>query len=349
MTRAFAKSNGPRSVSAYITNVGWGIHDDDAYSHAHRPGDYRRGVSVVVPVFRSTSTLPVLVSRISTALADVPNEILLVDDGSPADTWATVQELAEANENVIGIRLGRNVGQHNALLAGVRAARFDVTVTIDDDLQNPPEEIPTLLAGLVDGVDVVYGTPLAVAQRRWRQNSSLWTRTLMASALGAENAARMTSFRAFRTRLRVGFDGELGPAVSLDALLSWSTSKFASVTVEHHPRAEGRSNYTLRRLLRFAIDTATGYSAVPLQLAMGLGLLTALFGVGVLAWVIGRLLVTGTSVPGFPFLASIIAIFAGVQLVTLGVIGEYLARMHFRVMRKPSYVVTESAGTEPPR
>ena len=306
--------------------------------------DLPAGVSVVVPCYRSVETLPVLAERVHAALAGVDHEVVMVDDGSPSETWAALSALAASDGRVVALRLGRNSGQHNALLAGVRAARFATVVTIDDDLQNPPEEIPLLLGALVQGVDVVYGTPQQVAQRAWRRLSSLGTRTLLAAALGAENATRISSFRAFRTSLRDGFDADLGPSVSLDALLTWSTSKFSSVTVAHHDRAGGRSNYTLRKLVRFALDVATGYSAVPLQIALSLGLLTALFGVVVLVWVLVRLAITGDSVPGFPFLASIIAIFSGVQLVTLGIIGEYLARMHFRVMRKPTYVVAERAG-----
>lgn len=303
-------------------------------------------VSVVVPVYRSVDTLPLLVARVHAALADRPHEVVFVDDGSPEATWEMVATLARNDPRVVGLRFGRNAGQHSALLAGVRAARYPITVTIDDDLQNPPEQIPTLLAALTDDVDVVYGSPEKVAQRGWRRASSAAIRALMASALGAENAARMSSFRAFRTRLRDGFEADLGPSVSLDALLSWSTSKFGSVTVPHHERADGSSNYTFRRLLRFALDVATGYSAVPLQIAMGLGLLTAVFGFGVLVFVVGRAVTTSASVPGFPFLASIIAVFSGVQLITIGIIGEYLARMHFRIMRKPSYVVAEQIRSD---
>lgn len=302
------------------------------------------GVSVVVPVFRTTDGLRELVRRVHGALTGTLHEIIFVDDGSPPATWQVVQELARADSSVVGLRLGRNSGQHSALLAGVRTAQYPVVVTIDDDLQNPPEEIPRLIAALADGVDVVYGSPHRVAQRRWRSVSSSLTRLLMSSSLGAANASRMSSFRAFRTSLRDGFDAELGPAVSLDALLSWSTSRFGSVPVEHHARSEGASNYTFRKLVRFAFDTATGYSAVPLQLAMTVGAATATFGVGVLAWVVGRMVITGESVPGFPFLASIITIFSGAQLLALGLIGEYLARMHFRVMRKPTYVIAETTS-----
>ena len=302
------------------------------------------GVSVVVPVYRSTDTLPVLVDRLDAALTGVPHEIVLVDDGSPSATWAVVRGLAASHSHVVGVRLGRNAGQHSALLAGVRAARYELTATLDDDLQNPPEELPGLLAALTDEVDVVYGRPRAVAQRRWRRGGSNGLRTVMSGVLGVEHAALLSSYRVFRTALRDGFAADLGPGVSLDALLSWSTSRFIAHDVAHHDRAVGRSNYTFRRLLRFAIDIATGYSALPLQVATTVGIATSLFGLVLLVWVLGRLALSGGSPPGFPFLASMIAIFSGVQLMTLGIIGEYLARMHFRVMRRPSYVVAERVG-----
>ncbi len=315
-------------------------HDLERASWEQR-GRLLPGVSVVVPVFRSGPTLKPLVDRIATTLSGVPHEVILVDDGSPPETWRAVSQLARNDDRVVGVRLGRNFGQHNALVAGVRHAAFDVVVTLDDDLQNPPEEIPKLLAALVDDIDVVYGVAPTAAQDRWRRMAGSVIRWAMAGVLGAQDAARMSAFRAFRTDLRAAFSGEIGPSVSLDALLSWGTSRFSSVDVEHHERAEGRSNYSFRSLVRFAVDTATGYSSVPLQVATSLGLAAAVFGFGVLLWVLGRVLISGTAVPGFAFLASTIAIFAGAQLLTLGIVGEYLARIHFRVMRKPTYVVGE--------
>lgn len=308
------------------------------------PDALRPGVSVVVPVYRSDRTLAPLVDRVAAALASAPDwEILLVDDGSGGATWPTVQELAATHANVRGVRLSRNYGQHNALVAGLRAARFDTTVTIDDDLQNPPEEIPRLLARLDEGdLDVVYGVPEQAEQALWRRLAGRMSRRAMRSVLGMKSAPEVTSFRAFCTRLRDAFDGQLGTNVALDALLSWGTTRFGSVAVSHAPRTEGASNYTFGKLVRFMLDTTTGYSAVPLQVASIAGLITALFGIVILVWAVGRPLVTGQSVPGFPFLASIIAIFSGVQLFTLGIIGEYLARMHFRIMSKPTYVVSET-------
>lgn len=298
--------------------------------------------SVVVPVYRSVATLETLVVRTREALGDCPHEIIFVDDGSPSATWETLTRLTERFDDVRALRLGRNFGQHNALLAGIRVARHPVIVTIDDDLQNPPEEIPTLLAALQqDRVDVVYGVAPVASHSWWRNWTSRVGKSAITRIMGAGNASQMSTFRAFRTDLRECFNVDLGPDVSIDALLWWSTDQFSTALVRHDERADGVSNYTLRRLLKYFIDIATGYSAVPLRLATCIGLCTASFGLGVLGWVAGRLLITGSSVPGFPFLASTIAIFAGAQLICLGVIGEYLAKVHFRVMRKPSYFVRE--------
>ena len=311
------------------------------------------GISVVVPVYRSTVTLPELVRRTSAVLEPLgPFEIVFVDDGSPADSWSTIEGLCAEYAFVRGLRLSRNFGQHNALVAGTREAQFATVVTIDDDLQNPPEEIPRLVAELRDGdFDVVYGVPEHVEQSLFRRAAGRITRIALSSGLGVDSAPDVSSFRAFRADLRDAFSGSVGTNVSLDALLSWGGARFGSVKVRHDPRTVGSSNYSLGRLVRFAIDTTTGYSALPLQLASILGLVMAGFGVLILAYVMINPLITGRSVEGFPFLASIIAIFSGVQLFTLGVIGEYLARMHFRVMNKPTYVirqVAEPSGGEAP-
>ena len=162
--------------------------------------------------------------------------------------------------------------------------------------------------------------------------------------MGAGTARHVSAFRAFRTDLRQAFAGYQSPSVSLDVLLTWGTTRFAAIPVRHDPRRLGESNYTFRRLVILALDMMTGFSTWPLRLASLIGLGVTLFGVAVLAYVLGRYLIAGYSVPGFPFLASTIAIFSGAQLFALGIIGEYLARMHFRIMNKPTYVVWEAAG-----
>jgi undecaprenyl-phosphate 4-deoxy-4-formamido-L-arabinose transferase len=304
-----------------------------------------RAVSVLVPTYKSPETLLAVAERIRRLTWFTPDsEVIFIDDGNADKTWSILLEIARVHPFVRAIRLSRNVGQHAALLAGVREARHPVIATLDDDLQNPPEELAHLLKALTDDVDVVYGVPRKIKQPIWRSVASVAAKRLMQKALGFSSAVDISSFRVFRSQLRDGFNNDLGPGVSLDALLSWSTSRFTSVEVEHHKRKTGKSNYNFWKLFRFMLDTITGFSTVPLRLATGLGLTTIALSVGVLVWVLGRPLITGDSVPGFPFLAATIAIFSGTQLLVLGVIGQYIGRMHFRVMNKPTYTVAERTG-----
>lgn len=299
-------------------------------------------VSVVVPVYRSEQTLQELVTRISSALQEYDFEIILVDDASGDGSWQKISSLAKENPNILGIRLGRNSGQHGALLAGVRMAKFNTTVTLDDDLQNSPEEIEKLISELKPNVDVVYGVSAEIKQSFYRRLGSKIVRKFFSSALGFNSAVTMSSFRAFRTVLRDGFNTQLGPNISLDALLTWSTTRFAVAKVRHDERKIGSSHYTFRKLVRFMIDMTTGYSALPLRLATAIGFMSIALGILLLLYVVGRPLLSGGSVPGFPLLASSIIIFSGVQIFLLGVLGEYIGRMHFRVMNKPTYMIAES-------
>lgn len=303
-------------------------------------------MSVVVPVYNSEGTLPTLVERLLAVLGAAPSsaEIILVNDGSRDGSGAAIERLSREHPAVVAIQLMRNYGQHNALLCGIRAARHDVVVTLDDDLQNPPEEIPRLLAELDRGFDVVYGS--APGQHGlWRTLASAVLRLTLRGAMGVESARHVSPFRAFRTRLRDAFAEYRSPFVSIDVLLTWGTTRFGFVAVRQDPRVIGRSNYTLGRLVRLALDMATGFSTLPLRLASWVGFVFTLFGVAVLGYVLFWYVRLGFSVPGFPFLASIISIFAGAQLLAIGLIGEYLSRMHFRTMDRPPYVTRGRTGT----
>lgn len=299
-------------------------------------------LSIVIPVFRSGRILFDLYDRIAATISQIGiknYEILFVEDGGGDDSWEIIQRIAEKDRRVRGIRLSRNYGQHNALLCGIRAARYEVIVTMDDDLQNPPEEIPRLLAKLSEGHDVVYGTPESGQHGLLRNMASSITKYALQGAMGAETARKVSAFRAFRTHIRKSFEDYHSPFVCIDVLLTWGTTNFASVTVKHHPRQSGVSGYTLRKLITHAVNMITGFSTLPLQVASIIGFIFALFGMVLLGYVIGRYLISGVSVPGFTFLASIIAIFSGVQLFALGIIGEYLARMYLRTMDRPPYVI----------
>jgi undecaprenyl-phosphate 4-deoxy-4-formamido-L-arabinose transferase len=304
------------------------------------------GLSVVIPVYNSEAICAELIARLGKVLDGLAPryEVVLVNDGSRDGSWVRICALAQEHSWVRGVNLMRNYGQHNALLCGIREARHEIIVTMDDDLQHPPEEIPKLLQALGPDDDVVYGTPQHQRHGLWRDVASQVTKLALQSAMGVGIARNVSAFRAFRTRVRDAFTHYQGPFVSIDVLLTWGTTRFVSVPTRLDPRRQGLSNYTVRKLITHAFNMLTGFSTVPLQVASVMGFVLTLFGVGVLVFVLARYLLVGDPVPGFPFLASVIAIFSGAQLFALGIIGEYLARMHFRMMARPTYSVRSTTS-----
>lgn len=308
-------------------------------------------ISVVIPVYRGAATIGNVVNGLLDTLPTITEtyEIILVEDGTPdnGETWHAVHEIAQTNPSVRAYRMMRNYGQHNALLCGIRAAYHDIIVTMDDDGQHPPEEIKPMLAHLDSGFDVVYGKPAVKQHGLGRRLGSSLIRFALRSAVGSEAARDASAFRVFKTYLRDAFASYTSPYVSLDVLLSWGTTRFSAVAVEHRQRQAGQSTYSVRKLVQLAITMLTGFSTTPLRLASLLGFGLTLFGILMLGYVIvARLLNPGEGVPGFTFLASIIAIFSGAQMFTIGIIGEYLMRMHFRLMDKPTYVVRAISASE---
>lgn len=304
-------------------------------------------ISVVIPVYQSEKSLPPLIEQLETALKalSLPDfEVIVVNDASRDNSWKVIQTLSVEKPWIRGICLMRNYGQHNAVLCGIRAARFPVVVTIDDDLQHPPGEIVKLLNALTDETDVVYGTPEKEQHGLWRDLASVVTKMALQSAMGTTIARKVSAFRLFRTKLRDAFATYSSPYVSIDVLLTWGSTRFTSVKVRHDPRTIGKSNYTFSKLARHAMNMITGFSAVPLRLATFIGFGFALFGGLLLVYLLINYFVTGGGVQGFTFLASVISLFSGVQLFALGIMGEYLARMHFRMMDRPSYTVRVVTG-----
>ena len=306
-------------------------------------------LSIVIPVYNGAATIAELVRQLSLYLPTVAStyEIILINDGSRDGSREVLAQLAETDPRVLSLDLMRNYGQHNALLCGIRAARQPVVVTMDDDLQHPPEELVHLLRHLSHGFDVVYGTPVSQQHGLLRGIASRLTKAVLQGAMGADTATKVSAWRALRREVCAGFESYQNTFVSIDVLLTWGTTRFSSVTVRHEPRSIGQSNYTVGALLRHALNMLTGFSTLPLQLASFVGFFFTLFGIGVLLYVLIRYFVSGGSIPGFPFLASIIALFSGAQLFALGIIGEYLARMHSRSMDRPAYVVRHSTGERP--
>lgn len=309
-------------------------------------------ISVVIPVYRGAQTIRELAAELSDALPKITPtyEVIMVEDDGGDDSWQVIQDLSAQYPWLRGIKLMRNAGQHAALLCGIRAAQYDIIVTMDDDLQHPPSQIAPLLAHLQKGHGVVYGVPLDRRQNAGRSLGSFMIRFALSSAMGVDTARHVSAFRIFHTYLRDAFADYQSPHVSIDVLLSWGTKDFSYTLVEHRPRTVGTSGYTLRRLVSLAITMLTGFSVLPLRLASYLGFAMTLFGIALLIYIIPvRALLFGLgldTVPGFTFLASVISIFLGAQMFTIGIIGEYLARMHFRLMDKPAYVIHQQTSKE---
>jgi glycosyltransferase involved in cell wall biosynthesis len=301
--------------------------------------------SVVVPVYNSEGSLAELVRQVREALApiSVRYEIILVNDGSRDGSWCVIQDLAREFPEVRGLHMMRNYGQHNALLCGIRAARHEVVITLDDDLQHPPAEIPRLLSALTPDYDVVYGVPEEMPHSLFRNLLSRGTKGALARAMGLSNVRDVSAFRVFRTELRRAFASFQSPNLVLDVLLSWGTSRFGSLKVRHEPRRFGKSGYTFGKLFNQFMFLLTGFSTAPLRLASIIGFVFTLLGLLVFVYVTVQYFVVG-SVPGFPFLASLISLFSGAQLFALGIIGEYLARMFHRSMERPTYVLSSEIG-----
>lgn len=306
-------------------------------------------LSIVIPCFNSENSLSLVVEQIffqftsKNINSNIDSfEVVLVDDGSSDQTSLVAANLANKYSEVKDIVLQRNFGQHAATIAGIRAASGEIIVTTDDDLQHPASEIHKLIQPIISGdADLVYAVPLKEEHGFFRSFASRSVKRLL-QASGVSNATSVGSFRAFRSRLKVGFEEASDPFVNLDVLLSWTTTRVSAVKVEMPHRQIGSSNYSFAKLLKYAGNMITGYGVLPLQIATYLGIFVALVGVCNIIFQIADYFSNSHIVEGYTSIVSLICLFSGTQLLMIGVIGQYLGRVHFRTMRKPMYLVRKS-------
>jgi undecaprenyl-phosphate 4-deoxy-4-formamido-L-arabinose transferase len=275
--------------------------------------------------------------------------VVLVVDGSTDGTADVANKLAATHREVRAIELRRNYGQHNALLAGILRAKYEVVVTMDDDLQHRADQIPAMLVPIARGeADLVYGVPSEEEHGMWRSAASRTVKRALALA-GVPAAEDVSAFRAFWTAQREGFQHIQDPYVSLDVMLSWTTTSISRVVVQMDQRLIGTSSYSVRALVRHALNMITGYSNVPLRLVAWLGGMCALIGAVLGAVVIWKYASGDTTVAGFTTIAAMVAVFSGAQMLSLGIIGEYVGRLHTRSTGKPSFVVKTDSDNPSPR
>ena len=300
-------------------------------------------LSVVIPVYRSEPVLEALMARLLPVLdgLGVEYEIVFVEDGSPDRAWRVLESLQAGNPGrVVAIQLMRNYGQHNALMCGFRHARGRYVVTMDDDLQNPPEEIPKLLGVIRDSdLDLVYGGIDSKQHARWRNAGSALVNAFYRYTF--KTRVTITSFRIVRREL---IDSILPYNLNftfIDGLFAWNTRRVGEVLVEHHPRTSGRSGYNLGRLAALGLNLLTNFSIVPLRVVSGFGLIAAVGGFVLAVFYLVQYLRSSIGVPGYASIIIVMLILGGLQLLSMGVMGEYIGRMHINVNNMPQYVVRQ--------
>jgi len=304
-------------------------------------------VSVVVPVYRSEATLETLTDRLLAVLEGLglSHEIVFVDDGSPDGSWVILEGLRAAHPGrVVAVQLMRNFGQHNALMCGFRYARGRYVVTMDDDLQNPPEEVAKLLHAIeAGGYDLVYGRYDSEKKHSgWRNLGSAVVNAFY--RLVFRNGVTVTSLRVIRRALLDSIFTYNLNFTFVDGLLAWNTQRIGSVAVEHHPRATGRSGYNPLKLLALAFNLFTNFSILPLQLVSCCGFLAAAGGIFMALVYLFLFVAHRIVVPGYASTVIAVLVLGGMQLLSLGVMGEYLGRLHLNVNRKPQYTVRQVLG-----
>lgn len=297
--------------------------------------------SVVIPVYNSEATLAKLFDRLQIVFQPISEdfEIIFIDDSSKDDSWQKLKDLRRKDNKLKIIRLMRNFGQHNALMCGFRFASGDYIITLDDDLQNPPEEIPKLINKINEGYDVVYGNYISKQHSRYRNLGSSLIQTVYKKVFDVHN--NLTAFRIIRRQVINNMLRYEKSYVFIDGLLAWNTKNIGFTSVMHHKRDDGRSGYGIKKLFTLSLNMVTNFSIVPLQLSSIIGLLFAMIGFMMAGYFTFKKLIYGIPVEGYTSLVIVITIFAGIQLITLGFIGEYIGRIHLNINNKPQYEIRD--------
>jgi undecaprenyl-phosphate 4-deoxy-4-formamido-L-arabinose transferase len=298
-------------------------------------------VSVVIPVFNEELVLHEFYPRLKKEAESWGKsyELLFVDDGSTDNSFELICKWKKIDSNIRVVKFTRNFGQQAAVLAGFRESRGNIVVQIDSDLQNPPEEIKRLLGAFTDEVDLVVTIP---RQRRDSALRILGSRVLhsLAQALfGNRFKLNLSSFRAMRRSVIEKIDQCQDRSRYMAVLMSWMAVPTVHVEVDHHLRKMGQTKYGVLPLLRLTWDLITGYSNFPLRLVTYLGLLGAGMGFAIMMFLLYQRLVAGILIEGFVVLSAVFSFFAGVQLLSIGFLGEYLGRVHLKIQNRPEYIV----------
>jgi glycosyltransferase involved in cell wall biosynthesis len=321
---------------------------DDAAPQSSAPASPRFALSIVVPVYRGADSIAELVAALEELKIDGGHEIVLVNDGSPDDSLRVCRGLVErALTPITLVDLSRNYGEHNAVMAGLRHAAGAHIITMDDDLQNPPEEVERLLAFAQEsGREVIYTYYDEKQHAAWRNLGSRFTNWVAGFVLDKPDGFYLSSFRCMSAFVAREITRYEGPFPYVDGLILQVTQDIDRLLVRHLPRAVGRSNYTMRRLLRLWLSMFVNFSVMPLRISTASGFALSL--VGAIGSVIAITEALFFEPPaGWGSLMAAVLLLSGVQLLILGIVGEYLGRLYLTANRKPQSVVKSVIQSTP--
>ena len=299
-------------------------------------------LSVVIPIYNSAGCLQELHDRLTGVLEDISEtyEIIMVDDASPDESWAAMQDLHARDPRVKIVQQMRNFGQHKAILCGMQYASGEFVITMDDDLQHPPEEIPKLVDGLRndDTLDVVIGS-YDVKQHSWFRNlGSKAVHAATSYVFARGKGLKFTSFRIMRRNVVRGILRHRIDCPRISQIILLTTNRIANVSVRHDPRGHGRSGYTVGRLVSDALDNILSNSSLPLQIVSYVGFLCSLLSVALGVYYLYKYLFVGVGIAGWTTIVLLMLFFFGILFFSVGIVGEYLIRILREAKRSPRYL-----------
>lgn len=305
--------------------------------------DTQHTLDVVVPAYNEGSGLREFHARLAAVFDGLPDlrcRAIYVDDGSRDDTWAVIESLAAADPRAAGLKLARNFGKELALTAGLDHADADAVVVIDADLQDPPELIPAFVAKWCEGYDAVFGTRLARDGESWLKRFTAAAFYRVMDRLSATPIPRDTGdFRLLSRRAVEALRRVRERQRFMKGLFAWIGYRQTALPYHRDPRHAGQSKFNYWKLWNFALEGITSFSTAPLRMATYLGVLTAIVAFGAGAWIVLKTLLWGDPVAGYPSMMAVVLFLGGLQLMALGIIGEYLGRLYMESKARPLYLI----------
>ena len=308
-------------------------------------------LSIVIPVYRSASILPLLVEKIHDEMQkeglDYSFELVLINDASPDNSWQVILEQASLHPFIRGISLRRNFGQHNAIMAGLNHAHGEIVIIMDDDLQHPPQAIGDMRRALAKGYDVCYTNYLNRQHAAWKKVGSQFNDWVATHMLGKPKGLYLSSFKGLRREIVHEVIRYDGPYAYIDGLILDVTRSITTIDIQHQERHAGEGNYNLRRSVSLWLKMATSFSVLPLRIATYAGFALGALSLAMIAFIVVQKMLHPDFPRGWASLIATILLIGGIQTLCIGMIGEYLGRTYLKLNHKPQFVVGATTWTPP--